>query len=127
MPMSMAARTRQASSTPMSSRPNSASAVLGALRLPSVTVVAGLGAMMPELRKPMNAMNRPTPAATAAYNSNGIAERMSWRTPSSVSNRNATPDRNTAPSATCHGTPMPLTTAYVKYALSPMPGASAMG
>ena len=52
-------------------------------RLPSVTVVAGSGTMMPELRNPISAMNRPTPAATAAYSSSGMAEMMSWRTPSS--------------------------------------------
>src|SRR5687768_12054926 len=33
-----------------------------------------------------------------------------------------TPDRNTAPSATGQATPSPLTTVYVKYAFSPMPG-----
>ena len=43
-----------------------ASAVGGSRRLPRVTMVAGLGTMMPELRKPMKAMKRPMPAATAA-------------------------------------------------------------
>ena len=37
-----------------------------AARLPRVTVVAGSATMMPELRKPISAMNSPTPAATAA-------------------------------------------------------------
>ena len=66
MPISMAARTRQASSAAISSSPKSASAVLLSVRLPRVTVVAGCGTMIPELRKPMKAMNSPTPAATAA-------------------------------------------------------------
>jgi hypothetical protein len=58
----------------------------------------------------MKAMNSPTPAATAAYSSYGMVEMMSCRTPSAVSSRKATPERNTAPSAACHGTPMPFTT-----------------
>ena len=66
MPISIAARTRHASSAAISSSPKSASAVLLSRRLPSVTVVAGCGTMIPELRNPMNAMNSPTPAATAA-------------------------------------------------------------
>ena len=49
------------------------------------------------------------------------------RIPTSVRIRKATPERKTAPSAVSHGTPMPLTTVYVKYAFSPMPGASAIG
>src|SRR5258708_39582872 len=52
---------------------------------------------------------------------------MRRRTPISVRMRNVIPERNTAPSAACHGTPIPLTTEYVKYALRPIPGASAMG
>ena len=44
-----------------------------------------------------------------------------------VSRKKATPEMKTAPNAACQGTPMPFTTEYVKYALSPMPGASAMG
>ena len=66
--------------------------------------------MMPELRNPISAMNSPTPPATAAYNSNGMAAMMSCRSPTSVSTRNATPEMNTAPSAASHETPMPFTT-----------------
>ncbi len=65
IPSSMAAFTRQASNNAMSSRPKMASSVCGSRRLPSVTVVAGSGTMMPAFRNPINAMNRPTPAATA--------------------------------------------------------------
>ena len=72
-------------------------------------------------------MNRPIPALTAAYNSEGIDAMIHWRTPVTVRIRNATPERNTAPSAVCQGTPMPFTTVYVKYAFRPMPGASAIG
>ena len=90
-------------------------------------MVAGSDTMMPALRSPMNAMKSPTPAATAAYSSDGIAATIACRRPVSVRIKNATPERNTAPSAVCHGTPMPFTTVYVKYAFSPMPGASAIG
>src|SRR6478609_4982663 len=37
------------------------------------------------------------------------------------------PDQKTAPSAVCHGTPMPSTAVYVKKALRPIPGATIMG
>ena len=114
MPINMAARTRQASSAAISSKPKIASAVFLSLRCPRVTVVAALGTTIPELRRPIKAMKSPTPAATAACSSNGMAERMIWRTPSSVSRKKASPETNTAPSAACHGMPMPLTTEYVK-------------
>src|SRR5438132_5151108 len=61
--------------------------------------------MMPALRNPIRAMKRPTPAATAEYSSTGIAATISWRSPVSVSSRNARPDRNTAPRAVCMGIP----------------------
>ena len=35
---------------------------------------------------------------------------INCRIPTSVSTKNATPERNTAPSATCHSTPIPFTT-----------------
>ena len=75
-----------------------------------VTSVDGLATMIPALRSPMSAMNKPMPTATAAYSSNGIADTIICRTPAAVKIRNATPDRNTAPSAVCHGMPIPFTT-----------------
>ena len=108
MPIRMAARTRQASRAAIRIKPKIASAVFGSRRFPSATAVAGLVTMMPELRRPMNAMNKPTPAATAAYSSFGIADTINCLTPMTVRIKNATPDRNTAPRATCQGTPMPL-------------------
>ena len=69
-----------------------------------MTVVDGSGTMMPELRKPMRAMNSPTPAATAEYSSAGSRATIIWRTPAAVRIRNATPDRKTAPSATRQST-----------------------
>ena len=67
------------------------------------------------------------PTAVAAYSGRGIDSTIHRRTPTAVSSRNSTPDRNTAPSAVCHSTPMPFTTPYVKYAFSPIPGAIAIG
>ena len=66
MPISMAARTRQASSAAISSSPKSASAVLLSVQIAQGHRGGGMGTMMPELRKPMKAMKSPTPAATAA-------------------------------------------------------------
>ncbi len=43
------------------------------------------------------------------------------------SRKNSTPEQNTAASACCQLYFMPSTTAKAKKALSPMPGASAMG
>ena len=110
IPISIAARTRHADSAAIKIKPNIASSVFLSRRLPSVTIVAGLGTTMPALRSPIIAMNRPIPAATAAYSSFGIASTINWRMPASVRIRNATPERNTAPSAVCHGIPIPLTT-----------------
>ncbi len=87
-----------------------ASSVFLSRRLPSVTRVAGLATMIPALRKPIVAMKSPIPAATAAYNSAGMASTINWRTPRNVRIRNAAPDRNTAPRAASHGIPMPFTT-----------------
>ena len=53
--------------------PKRASAVAGAWRLPRVTVVAAEGTTMPELRRPMKAMKRPMPPATAAWSWCGMA------------------------------------------------------
>lgn len=90
-------------------------------------MVPGVAMITPASARPMNAMKSPTPPATAANNARGTAFMINWRTPRSVRIRKATPDRNTHPSAVCQGTPRPLTTVYVKYALRPIPGASAKG
>jgi len=59
-------------------------------------------------------MNRPMPPLTAANSERGIAFMMSWRTPATVSRKNATAEMNTHPRATCQGRPMVFTTVYVK-------------
>jgi len=95
--------TFQISSATISPNPSNASAVLGFLTLPSCTSVSSLFTTSPALVSPINAMNNPIPQATAAYNSCGIALRMSCRMPNAVSSRNTVPERKTAPSAVCHG------------------------
>src|SRR3954465_3296287 len=72
MPLSIAARRGRAgrggadaSRAAVSTRPKRARAVEGARRLPSATTVSALFTMIPEFRKPTNAMKRPIPAATA--------------------------------------------------------------
>ena len=50
------------------------------------------------------------PPPTAANSERGIASTISWRTPTTVSNKKMTPEMNTQPSAVCHGTFMPFTT-----------------
>jgi hypothetical protein len=72
--------------------------------------VAELGTMMPELRRPMKAMKRPMPPATAEWSWWGMALSNFWRTPPKVSRRKMMPERKTAPRAVCQGMPMPLTT-----------------
>ena len=66
MPISIAARTPHAASPQTTISPNSASSVFLSFNLPSVTNVAGLGTIIPALRSPIMAMNKPMPAATAA-------------------------------------------------------------
>ena len=83
-PMSMEARTRRTCRIAMRRRPKMARAVDGAWRLPRVTVVAGLGTMMPALRNPMKAMKRPMPPPTAAWSWWGMAATRRWRIPEKV-------------------------------------------
>ena len=71
-------------------------------------MVAGLATTMPAFFRPMKAMNRPMPPATAANRCGGIAAMISWRTPAKVSTRKATPEMKTQPSAVGQGTPMRL-------------------
>ena len=110
MPSSMAPLTRHTWSEAITSRPSNDSAGVAPVRVPRPTIVPGLATIKPASAKPMKAMNSPTPPATAANSDRGTAFMISWRTPSSVKIRKATPDRNTQPSAVCQATPMLLTT-----------------
>ena len=73
-------------------------------------MVAGLATMIPASFRPMKAMKRPMPPATAENSERGMAFTISWRAPIAVSTRKAAPEMKTQPSAVSHGTPMPLTT-----------------
>ena len=107
IPASTAIRTPYASNPAVSSKPNSASTVFGSRRFPSVTMVAGLATIIPALRNPISAMNSPMPLATAAYISRGMESTIGRAAPASASTKNASPERNTAPNAVSHGTPIP--------------------
>ncbi len=91
--------------------PKMASAVCGARRLPSVTVVAALGTMIPALRNPderdeeADALRQPRRGADV-----GMAETRRWRMPEKVSARKIAPERKTAPRAVCQLLCMPRTT-----------------
>ncbi len=78
--------------------------------LPIATKVAGLSTTMPTLRSPMMIRNSPTPAEIATLSVRGMASIIHSRTGVSERATNRTPERNTAPRAVCHGTPMPITT-----------------
>jgi hypothetical protein len=127
MPIRIAAPTRRATRIAISTSPAAASSTCGSEDLPSPTKVAGLATIILALRSPTKAMNRPMPAAVPCFRQSGISLTMCSRTLVSVSNRKSRPDSNTTPRAVCHGTPRPITIEYVKYALSDIPGASAIG
>ena len=95
--------------------------------LPSPTNVDAFATIMLAFRNPTNAMKSPMPAAVPCFRQSGIPLTICSRTFVSVRIKNSNPDRNTTPSAVCHGTCRPITIEYVKYALSDIPGASAIG
>jgi hypothetical protein len=114
MPISIAPRTPRVCKAAITNKPSMEIAAVGVVRLPSPTMVPVLATMTPASANPMNAMNSPTPPPTAENNERGTALMISCRTPETVSSKNAAPDKNTQPSAVCHGRPMPFTTVYVK-------------
>ena len=71
---------------------------------------------MPAFFMAMNAMKSPMPAEMPSLKLRGMALISHSRTGTTLRIRNTTPDRNTAPSATCHVWPMPSTTVYAKKA-----------
>ena len=54
------------------------------------------------------------PAPMPSFSDIGMAFTSHSRMRSRLMMRNSTPERNTAPSATCHDRPMPFTTVKVK-------------
>ena len=73
MPMSMAPFTFQAMSAPVMSRPSTASRVVAALTSPSSRAPFS-ARTMPELSRPMRAMNIPRPALMALFMLGGMQE-----------------------------------------------------
>ena len=76
---------------------------------------------------PMIVRNNPIPAIVAIFKSLGIAFIIAERAPVNDNPKNIRPSTKTAASAMSQGTPIPKHTPYKKYALSPIPGASAKG
>ena len=77
---------------------------------PSRAKVALSATMMPAFFSAMTARNSPMPAEMASFSDFGIALKIHSRTGSTLNIRNSTPDRNTAPSATCQLWPIWPTT-----------------
>src|SRR5262249_13657770 len=74
-----------------------------------------------------DARNRPTPADIASFRFCGIALMMYSRMRKIEIKKKITPEQNTAASACCQVYFIVKTTVKAKNALSPMPGASAIG
>lgn len=100
MPMSMAPFTFQAMSTPVMSRPSTASRVVEALTSPSSSRPPS-ARTMPELSRPMRAMNMPRPALMALFMLGGMQETIISRRGVTLMIRKATPDRHTTARACC--------------------------
>ena len=96
-------------------------------RSPSPTSVAGLSTTIPTLVRPIMIRKKPIPAAMESFSSIGIELMIHSRTGRRLRITNSVPDMNTAISAVCQATPIPMTTPYVKNAFNPMPGAIAIG
>ena len=76
-----------------------------------LTRVAGLATIMPAPLSAISARKRPIPAAIDIFSDIGKAFTKASRTLNKLKTIKIMPDTNTAPNATCQGTPMPLTTA----------------
>ena len=112
--MTMAPGTPRAESPAISRKPAQASKVDGSPSGPSETRVAGCAATSPMARSPIRPRKKPIPAAMPSLSESGMPFTSHSRTRSSETRRNSSPERNTAPSAACHDTPAPSTTAKVK-------------
>ena len=97
-------------------RMNAATAIAtaGVFMSPSVTSVTGSAAMSPAPLRPMTARKKPMPTEMASFCEAEMLSMIHWRTGVMLTNRNSTPEANTAASAASHGSPMPFTTEYVK-------------
>ena len=109
MPSRIAPRIPRAIITPMARSPNRANPTDQERTSPRLTRVAGLSTMRPAFFSPMNAMNRPIPAATALFSGSGTALMIASRTRNTVNSRNSNPEARTTPRASFQSTPMPRT------------------
>ena len=82
---------------------------------------------MPAFARPMIAMKRPIPTATAFLRLSGIDLMIASRIPQRERRIKIIPSTRTAVKASCQVQPIPLTTVNVKKALRPIPGANATG
>ena len=83
-------------------------------RLPIFSSVASLATTTPEPLSAISARNSPMPAAIAIFKLIGSAFTSISRTLNKLNAIKMQPETNTAANATCHDTPMPITTLYVK-------------
>ena len=111
MPIRIAPLTFRRSSVTISRKPNTAISACGLCRSPAVTMVAGLATTRPALFSAISARNRPMPTVMAVRSECGMPLTIISRNPSTLTSTNRQPEMNTAPSADCHGTPIPSTTA----------------
>ena len=77
--------------------------------------------------KPIKAMNNPIPQLTPFLSVRGMALKIASLTLVSDNTMKISPSTNTAARAICHEYPIAPQTVNAKYALSPIPGASANG
>ena len=89
--------------------------------------VASLLTTIPADCKPMKATKSPIPALMPIFRDFGIAFIMASRMLVSVRTAKIAPSMNTAVRAMCQDTPITPHTLKAKNALSPIPGANAMG
>ena len=127
MPMRIAPLMFRACSTAMMKKPAIASPTSIVFRFPSPTRTASSLTMMPAPCRPMNAIKTPIPAAMPIFSDVGMSFTMLSRSLVRVSSMKRIPSIKMAASATSHDMPIPSTTPKAKKALSPMPGARAIG
>jgi hypothetical protein len=127
IPISVPPMMRRALSAMIRTKPSRHNSAGPCLRSPSVTRVALLSTTIPDSSSAMMPRKRPTPAEIASFRFLGIELMMYSRSRKTEIRRKISPEQNTPASACCHVYLSASTTVKAKNALSPMPGASAIG
>lgn len=127
MPNKMPPGTFIAKSTTVKMIPATARRTMGLVKSLRVTKVASLSTIMPALFKPIKAMKRPIPLGIAFFKFDGMDFNIASLTLKKEKIINKIPSKNTAVKATSTLYFIVITTVKVKKALSPMPGANAIG